>query len=177
MDLGPQNRALFETDEAHDMAELVGLICAGYGGAAQQMRRILSPGVQFLLRRRLGRDDVDREVQSVLDAAIRTIQTDISVQANEVPRMVCRLIQQKCLGQTKPAAETVASAGPQQRVVEGILDGMSPIEREALRRCYVLGEAPESFLETLRLTPHEFRAIRGRARAEFSSRKAKTNVA
>jgi len=176
MDLAPQNRALV-THQAPDFAELLGLIRAGHAGAVRQLHRFLSPGVRFLLQRRLGRNDVDREAQSVLDAAIHTILTDISVQAGEVPRMVRRLIQQECLGQTKPAAETGASAGPQQRVVEGILDGMSPVEREALRRCYVLGEAPESFLETLRLTPHEFRAIRGRARAEFSSRKAKTNVA
>ena len=91
--------------------------------------------------------------------------------------MVGRLIQQECLGQTRPAAETGVISGPQQRVVEGILDGMSPVEREALRRCYVLGEAPESFLESLRLSLHEFRAIRARARAEFSARKAKANVA
>ena len=62
--------------------------------------------------------------------------------------MVRRLIQQQCPGQTKPDTETGANAGPPKEVVEGILDGMSPVEREALRRCYVLGEAPESFLET-----------------------------
>ena len=84
MDLGPQNRAPFVTHEAPDFAELVGLIRAGHAGAARQLHRFLAPGVQFLLRRRLGRNDVDREAQSVLDAAIHTIQTDISVQADEV---------------------------------------------------------------------------------------------
>ena len=105
------------------------------------------------------------------------IQTDASLQPDGVARMVRRLIQQQCPGQTKPDTETGANAGPRQEVVEGILGGMSPVEREALRRCYVLGEDPQSFLETLSLTLREFRAIRVRARAEFSSRNAKTNCA
>jgi hypothetical protein len=177
MDLSLQNRAPIMTHEAPDLAGLVGLIHAGHAGAARQLHRVLSPGVRFLLRSRLGRNDVDREAQSVLEAAIHTIQTDTSVQPDGVPRVVRRLIQQQCTGRTKPATETGASDGPGQKVVEGILDGMSHVEREALRRCYVLGEAPESFLEPLSLTLREFRAIRARARAEFSSRKAKTNVA
>ena len=174
MDLGPQDRAPIVTHEVPDLAELVGLI---HAGATQQLHRIISPGVRFLLRRRLGRNDVDREAESVLETAIRTIQTDTSVPADGVPQMVRRLIQQQCPRQPKPATEPGDGAGPSQKVVEGILDGMSPVEREALRRCYVLGEAPETFLETLRLTLREFRAIQVRARAEFSSRKAKSNVA
>lgn len=177
MDLGPQDRASIVTHEAPDLAELVGLIRAGHAGAAQQLHRILSTGVRFLLRRRLGRNNVDREAESVLEAAIRSIQADISVPAYGVPQMVRRLIQQQCPGQPKPVTETGDGAGPSQKVVEGMLDGMSPVEREALRRCYVLGEAPETFLETLSLTLREFRAIQVRARAEFSSRKAKSNVA
>src|SRR6476646_4174118 len=176
MDLGPQDRAPIVTQEVPDLAELVGLIHSGHAGAAQQLHRILSPGVRFLLRRRLGRNDVDREAESVLETAIRTIQTDTSVPADGVPQMVRRLIQQQCPRQPKPATDPGDGAGPSQKVVEGILDGMSPVEREALRRCYVLGEAPETFLETLRLTLREFRAIQVRARAEFSSRNAKTNV-
>ena len=177
MDLGPQNRAPFVTDVTRDLPELVGLIRAGHAGAAQQLRRILFAGVQFLLRRRLGRDDLDSETQCLLEVAIHAIQTDVSLEPEGVPRMVRRLIQQQCPEQIKPGAEAGAGAGLQQSVVEGILDGMSTVEREALRRCYVLGEAPESFLETLALTPREFLAIRARARAEFCSRKAKTNVA
>jgi hypothetical protein len=177
MDLGPQDRASIVTHEVPDLAELVGLVRAGHTGAAKQLHRILSPGVRFLLQRRLDWNNVDCEAESVLEAAIRTIQTDTSLPADGVPQMVRRLIQQQCPGQHNPATETGDGAGPTQKVVEGILDGMSPVEREALRRCYVLGEAPETFLETLSLTLREFRAIQVRARAEFSSRKAKTNVA
>jgi len=175
MDLGPQNRAPFMTREGPDLAELVGLIRAGQADAVRHLHRLLTPGVRFLLRRRLGRKDVDHEALSVLEAAIHAIRTDLSAQPDGVPKMLRQLILRQCAGRTKACAET--GAGPEQSVVEGILDGMSTVEREALRRCYVLGEAPESFLDMLRLTLREFRAIRARARAEFSSRRAKANVA
>ncbi len=163
--------------EATDFAELLRLIRSGHGGAANQLRRVLTPGVRFLLRRRLGRNDVDREARTVLDRAIQAIQADVAVRQDGVPRMVRALIQQQCTAEAGPASQTAAGMGPTAAVQAGLLDGMSPVEREALRRCYVLGEAPESFLTTLKLTPQEFRAIRARARAEFSSRKAQANVA
>jgi hypothetical protein len=177
MDFVPQDRVPVASHEATDFAELLRLIRAGHAGATRQLHRILTPGVSFLLRRRLGRNDVAREAQCVMEAAIHAIQTDVSVRPDGVPRTVRRLIQEQCTGHNKPATETGASEGPPATLPAGILDGMSPVEREALRRCYVLGEAPASFLESLRLTPQEFRAIRARARAEFSSRKAKSNVA
>ncbi len=176
MDFVPQDRVPIATHEAPDFADLLRLIRAGHAGAARQLHRLLTPGVRFLLQRRLGRNDVGREAQSVLEAATQIIATDISVISDGVPGVVRRLIQGQCTGQTKPATDSGAGAGPTATAPQ-ILEGMSYVEREALRRCYVLGEAPESFLETLRLTPQEFRAIRARARAEFSSRKTKSNVA
>lgn len=177
MDFGPQNHTLIPTNEATDFVELLRLIRAGHGGAANQLHRVLTPGVRFLLRRRLGRNDVDHEARTVLDRAIQTIQADISVRPDEVPRMVRKLLNLQCTAEAGPASQTSAGIGPSAVGQPALLDGMSPLEREALRRCYVLGEAPESFLDTLRLTLQEFRAIRARARAEFSSRKAQANVA
>jgi hypothetical protein len=174
MDSVPQDRIPIAAYEAPDLAELLRLIRTGHTGATRQLRRLLIPGVLFLLRRRLSRNDVAGEAQCVLEAALNTIRTDTSVLPDAIPRMVRRLIQQQCAGQTSP--DPVAGSAP-PTVPASVLNGMSPVEREALRRCYVLGEAPESFVGTLRLTTQEFRAIRARARAVFSSRKAKTNVA
>ncbi|HXI43076.1 MAG TPA: hypothetical protein VNH83_24045 [Bryobacteraceae bacterium] len=174
MDSVPQDRVPVETHEASDIAELLRLIRAGHAGATRRLHRFLTPGVSFLLRRRLGRNDVAHEAQSLLEAATRIIQTDISLLPAGMPRLLRRLIQERCAGQTNAAAETGAVA---VRPASGsAITGLSLVEREALRRCYVLGEAPESFLETLKLTAQEFRSIRARARVEFSSRKAK-NVA
>ena len=159
------------------MAELLRLIRAGHAGATRRLHRFLTPGVSFLLRRRLGRNDVAREAQSLLEAATRIIQTDISLLPAGIPRLVRRLIQERCAGQTNPADESGAVAVRPASSGSEIVAGLSLVEREALRRCYVLGEAPESFLEALKLTAQEFRSIRARAIAEFSSRKANANVA
>ena len=109
MDFVPQDRVPIATDEAPDSAELLRLIRAGHAGATRQLHRILTPGVRFLLRRRLDRYDVAREAQCVLEATIHTIETDVSVRPDGVPPTVRRLIQQQCTGHSRPATETGAS--------------------------------------------------------------------
>ncbi len=179
MDPSSKNHGPTVTAEAPDLAALLDLIRAGQAEAAAQLHGILSPGVLFLMRRRLDRDNVDRQAQAVLEAAIHSVQTDDSLRPEHLPSKIRQLIQRYCAEQGGSSGVTGggASREPNVEVAKRVLDGMSMCEREALRRCYVLGEAPESFLETLRLTPQEFRAIRARARAEFSSRKTKTHVA
>src|SRR5579859_626000 len=105
MDFGQQTQAPITTLETTDFAELLRLIRAGHGGAADQLRRVLTPGVRFLVRRRLGRNDVDHEARKVLERAIQTIQTDSAVRPDGVPRMVRGLIQQHCTAETGPASQ------------------------------------------------------------------------
>jgi hypothetical protein len=177
MDPNPKNRAPAAADVNH-LPELLERVHAGHEGAAEQLHGILYPGVRFLIQRRLGRYNVDREADSVLQAAIRGIQADASMPASQVNSLVRRLIQQRFDGKSRPAeAANAGEIGRSVGIAEQILERMSPVERNALKRCYVLGEAPESFLQDLNLTLEEFRTIRSRARAEFSSKKSKTNVA
>jgi DNA-directed RNA polymerase specialized sigma24 family protein len=177
MDPDPKNRASTASN-ATSLPELLDRVHAGHAGAAEQLHGILYPGVHFLIQRRLGRYNVDREAQSVLEAAIRGIQADASMPASQVNGLVRRLIQQRFDGKSQPAETAIAvDGGRSARIAERILERMSPVERNALRRCYVLGEAPESFLKDLNLTLEDFRTIQSRARAEFSSKKSKTNVA
>jgi hypothetical protein len=172
MDLGPQDRASIVTHEVPDLAELVGLVRAGHTGAAKQLHRILSPGVRFLLQRRLDWNNVDCEAESVLEAAIRTIQTDTSLPADGVPQMVRRLIQQQCPGQHNPATETGDGAGPTQKVVEGILDGMSPCRTRGSAKMLRLGRSSRNFLgdaelDTPRISRHSS-ASQGRIQLQES---------
>lgn len=180
MDSSLTKRASTEVTEIPDLAAVLDLVRAGMDDAAGQLRRILTPGVRFLMRRRLGRDSVDRETQSVLEAAIHIAQTDHSMRPENLASMVRGLIEVYCAeqGRASGTVESWENIEPSDVAVAGrILGRMSAIEREALRRCYVLGEAPESFLETLRLTPQEFRTARARARAEYRSWKARAHVA
>ena len=151
------------------------LVRADEGNASAEWMRLFLPGACFLIRRRLGRAAVEPEAQSVLEAALAQAKADVSVTPEQLPGMIRRLIYQQFPEETGPAE---CADAKKIRAAEKVLSRMSPVEREALRRCYVLGEPPESFLSGLKLTIDDLRAIQTRARAEFTARQAKQiNVA
>ena len=159
------------------LAELVKSIRAGVADAHVELRRIFYPGACFLIRRRLGRQLVDSHVQSVLDAVSRRIREDISIDGRSLPGLVRQTIA-LCVP-TSPAPKLTKNGAdqPALMIAAEILQSLSPVERDALRRCYVQGEPPDTFLNTLRMTRDEFRALRLRARNEFSIKTHQTNVA
>jgi len=162
-------------DEAR-LADLVQSIRAGVTNAHADLRRIFEPGTRFLMRRRLGLGNVDSLVAPVLDAVCRKICEDISIDGKSLPGLVRRTIAQF----VPPAAANIpknAAESPAISIAAEILQSLSPVERDALRRCYVLNESPESILSSLKLTPDQFRAVRIRARTEFSMKTHETNVA
>jgi len=166
--------------DAAGLAALVDRIRAGDHAAGEALRGILAPGVRFLLRQRLEGTDIDHESGLLLDAAIREIESDLTLRGADVLRMVRRRIHQRSGRQSAGTELSPVSRaqGPEIRVAQDILGRMSVLERDALRRCYVLRQRPETFLQGLELSPEQFRAIQSRARAEFNSSKpSKTNVA
>ena len=158
------------------LAELVDAIRAGNPNAVEELHDVLTPGVRFLIRRRLTSGGADPHVRSVLDAAVRAIREDPSIASVSVVRLVRQLIVRRFPARFKESEEDPRGSGT--KAAERILKRMSPVERDALRRCYVLGEAPESFLRELQLTRDQFQALQCRARAEFSAKGPPTaNVA
>lgn len=152
------------------LGELIRDIRNNVPAATAELRRIFLPGCSFLIRRRLGESDIQEHAQSMLDAVIGQILEDKSVEGKDLPRLIRRLITQRF-----PAGRNIAAARNGAGLVaveaaKAALEAMSPVERDALRRCYVLGERPESFLKSLKLTPDQFREIRIRARTQFSTR-------
>ena len=96
--------------------------------------------------------------------------------SGNVARLVRQLIVRRFPVRLKESNQDPRGSGT--KAAERILKRMSSVERDALRRCYVLGEAPESFLRELKLTPDQFQALQCRARAEFSAKGPPTaNVA
>jgi hypothetical protein len=157
------------------LAELVDAIRASNSNAVGELNDLLAPGVRFLIRRRLT-GDADPHVRSVLDAAVRAIREDPSMASGSVVRLVRQLIVRRFPVRLKESNRDPRGSGT--KAAERILKRMSSAERDALRRCYVLGEAPESFLRELKLTPDQFQALQCRARAEFSAKGPPTaNVA
>ena len=159
-----------------DLTKILDPIRNGDRNAAANWLKTFLPGTCFLIRRRLGEVDVEAEARSVLDAALREVQADASVTPDQIPGLIRRLICQRYPG--KPSEYSGGSNTARVKDAERILNRMSPLERDALRRCYVLGEAPELILSGLQLTDEQFRTIRSRARAEFSASDPKqANVA
>jgi hypothetical protein len=157
-------------------AELVDDVRGGDPGAIKKVQHLLGPGVRFLLQQRVRGSDVDPHARSVLEATIQAIRDEPSIAPGDVVRLVRQLIVRRFPARLRESGQGQHGTGI--RAAERILKGMSPVERDALRRCYVLGEAPESFFEDLKLTPVEFRALQCRARARFSARRQPTaNVA
>jgi len=158
------------------LTELVKSIRDGVADANAELSSVFYQGARFLLRRRLGRQDVESNVQSLLDAVGRRVREDNSVDGRNLAGLVRQM-----LAESVPAgnAKIIKNGAhqPAVTIAAGILKSMSPVERDALRRCYVQGEPPEAFLNNLRMTSDQFRALRLRARTEFSTRTSQTNVA
>jgi DNA-directed RNA polymerase specialized sigma24 family protein len=155
---------------------MVELLHTGDRDAAADLLQTFLPGTRFLIRRRLGKPDVETEARWVLDTALRQVQEESSVITEQLPGLIRRLICQRFPARSSEYAGSSNAA--RVKDAKRILNKMSPLERDALRRCYVLGEAPELILSGLKLTIEEFRKIRSRARAEFSAKNPKrANVA
>jgi len=149
-----------------DLTKMLEPIRSGSRSTPTDWLETFLPGACFLIRRRLGKHDVDAEARSVLDAALLEVQADDSLTAEQIPGLIRRLICQRYPG--KPYEYAGNSNPARVKDAKRILSKMSPVERDALRRCYVLGEAPELILSGLKLTEEQFRRIRSRTRAEFS---------
>jgi hypothetical protein len=159
------------------LTELVKSIRDGVADANVELRRVFYRGACFLMQRRLGRHDVDSDVEPVLDAVCLKIREDNSIDGRNLPGLIRQMLARSIPASTPANISKNGADRPAVTIAAGILKSMSPVERDALRRCYVLGEPPESVLKSLKLTPDQFRAIRLRARTEFSTRTHQTNVA
>lgn len=162
---------------AHHLAELVNAVRAGGQDAAGELRHLFYPGTRFLIERRLDSRNVERQVAEVLDLVVRTIRDGPSVDGASVTRIVRQLIVQLVPVSQETSVPHATAKDGAVASAKRVLEGLSPVERDALRRCYVLRQPPESFLKALKLTPDQFRAIRSKARTEFSTRHSQINIA
>ncbi len=161
-----------------ELSELVMAVRAGDQDAISELRQLFYPGTQFLVQRRLGSGNVEPQVAEILDSVLRTIQADGTVTGVNLASMVRQSIAEHCPVKVESSANRAVADNSAVAQAKGVWDGLSPVELDALRRCYVLREPPESFLEALRLTPDQFRAIRSKARTEFNARHSRQiNVA
>ncbi len=132
------------------------------GASEEELRRLLSRGVRFLVARKLPARQVEACVGEVLDRAIQGIQ---SGSFDDPVRLVQGVRRQIAVRVREIQLEN--AAGQRRRIMQEILRGLSPRERESLLRSYVQGQDDERIGAELRMPPAESRSLRGRVRARF----------
>jgi DNA-directed RNA polymerase specialized sigma subunit len=150
-------------------AELLRRIRAGDTFATQEFRSRFSAGIEFLLRRKLGRSDASGEVAAVIAAVIREVQSRWSAEAVNLPRLIVRTIH----AQFASSAGDVSSARQDalaESVARSVIAEMSPVEQSVLRRYYVRGHSPEAIQKRLRISSQAIKETVSKARSRFLHR-------
>jgi len=94
MEPDPRNRVPAPVPNTARLKEIAKAIRNGSAEATEEFRRLFHPGVCFLIRRRVGHQEVDALVKAVLDTAVQKICDDKSTNGNHLPGLVRQIIVQ-----------------------------------------------------------------------------------
>jgi DNA-directed RNA polymerase specialized sigma24 family protein len=155
------------------LAELVRRIQTGDQAAIRDLYTQFATGIEFLLRRKLRKSSVGAEVSSVLEAAVQEIQSSSVVNLRHV---VAQAIHSLFPQFTGDIAAGVADPS-RERVAHSILAETSPLERDILRRHYLLREPTAKIRRRLRVSSGTIEKTIARARADFSRRTQRSESA
>ena len=153
---------------SHDegLTDLVRRIQIGDQTAIRAFHSMFSPGIEFLLRRKLEKSAVAAETARVLQAAVQEIAAASPAQAINLSRLVTRTMQRLCVS-AKHGVEPRTADETTDRLANSVLAERTPLEQDILRRYYVLGESPEEIKTHLRVSSHTIQQTIARARAAF----------
>jgi hypothetical protein len=139
----------------------------------EELHRLLSRGVRFLVARQLPASQVDGCVRVVFDRVIHGIQSgDLGdpVRLLQYVRMHLtahiREIQHKQMP-IEDAPSLTSGADESRKIMQDLLLGLSQRERESLLRSYVNGHDDQRIWRELHMPAAEFQALRVRVKARF----------
>jgi DNA-directed RNA polymerase specialized sigma24 family protein len=167
---GPEADSLL--DEG-GLAELVRRIQIGDQAAIRDLHSTFATGIEFLLRRNLGKSSVTTEMASVLEAAVLDIQRSSQV---NLRRAVAQAIHRQFPPVTADTAPNIADASG-ERTAQSVLAQRTPLEQEILRRYYILRESPVTIRRRLRVGSATIQKTIASARADFRRRTQRTESA
>jgi RNA polymerase sigma-70 factor, ECF subfamily len=171
---------------ASDWPRLVGRIRARDPSAMEEMYRIFSTGIRFLLYRQLGPLDLDDKVHDVFAEAIcngelrepeRLMGYVHTVVRRQVASHIDRAVNtrrnrvemdfQESLSDKRPDPEREAMARQNLGLAMRILQSIPKRDREVLTRFYLNEEPVEEICLNMDLSETQFRLIKSRAKARF----------
>lgn len=145
------------------LTELARRIQIGDQAAIRDLHAQFATGIEFLLRRKLGKSSVSNEVASVLEAAIQEIQSSSVVNLRHVVAHAIHRLFPQLTADIVPDVVDPARA----RVAHSILAERPPLERDILRRYYTLREPTAKIRRRLRVSAGTIEKTVARARADF----------
>ena len=155
------------------LAELVRRIQAGDQAAIQDLHTQFATGIEFLLRRNLRKSSVSTEVASVIEAAVQEIQRSSGVN----PRRVVAQTLHRLFPPVAAAFDSQVANPSRERVAHSVLAERSPLERDILRRYYLLRESTAKIRSHLRVSSGTIEKTIARARSDFSRKTRRSESA
>jgi DNA-directed RNA polymerase specialized sigma24 family protein len=152
----------------HDrgLTELVRLIQIGDQTAIRAFHSMFSPGIEFLLRRKLEKPTVAVEVARVLKAAVQEIEAASPAQVVNLSHLVTRTIH-RLYPSGKRGVESRTADATMENLANSVLAERTPLEQDILRRYYVLGESPDKIRTHLPVSSRTIQQTIASARADF----------
>jgi len=153
---------------SHDpgFAELVRRIRIGDESAIQDLRSIFGAGVEFCLRRRLGKPDVSSEAAAVIRAAAESIRERRISSPADLPGLIV-VTMRSHISSHAPAAAATATGSPAEGIAEEVIAEMSAVEQNILRQYYLLGESAENIRSRLGVSLEVIHSALATARSKF----------
>ncbi len=155
------------------LAELVRRIQIGDQAAIRDLHSTFATGIEFLLRRNLGKSSVRTEVARVLEAVVLDVQRSSAV---NLRRVVAQAIDRQFPPVTVDIASDIADAAG-ERAAHSVLVERTPLEQDILRRYYILRESPATIRRRLRVSLAAIQKTIASARADFRRRTQRTESA
>jgi RNA polymerase sigma-70 factor (ECF subfamily) len=179
------------TDAILTLSELLPLIRQNDSAAAEQLCRILTRGITFLIRKRVNTQDVEDQVHEVLLEVLVAIKQD-RVRCPEAVAAFARGVAVRKSAAyiedlVRKRAQTAGSADDldlsascsdsfpertylnkeQVDIARRAFSYLNPREQEVLKRFYVDEELPQHICLQMKLTPTQFRLLKSRAKSRF----------
>lgn len=168
---------------------LVERIRRGDASAMEELYKIFSTGIRFLLYRQLGPQDLDDKVhdifviitEAICNGELREPERLMGYIHTVVRRQVASHIDravhmrrnyvdvdfQESVSDRRPDPERAAIDRQNHRVAMSVLQSIPKRDREVLTRFYLHEQSAEQICEDMDMTETQFRLIKSRAKARF----------
>ena len=170
-----------EPKSAVDWPALIARVKCGEPNGRDELSRLFSGGIRFLLGRSLGPKQLrarDLETFELLVEAIRLRNLDEQTPIVRLVRAI--VLKQIAVYGDQDARERSQAVGfpgvilapcviPHRKTgrMVAVLTSMAPLEREALTRFYCRGDTEETICEEMEIGKQEFLVLKARAKAGF----------